>query len=947
MPGSESGGFRAIGRVIVSRAFAWSALVFFAVLAVLAWWYVDAAWTARAEERFLQRAETQRTLLDKQFGSLAQLLGGAVGLLQASTEVSRAEWAGYVAALDLTGAMPGVRGIGYAPWLAASDKARLEARARAAGVPDYRVRTAGAEPWLAPVLYLENAGAGGSRLLGEDLHADPVLRDALLRARDSGGMAVAVGALLPPGEAAAPQPRLLLVRAVYRTEAPVATAAERLAALRGFVFVQVDSDALLAAVFGGRVGDGDVALYDGAPVADKLVYRSRPERADAALSVDKHLDFGGHGWTLRVRSSAEFEDLMRSDQPLRTLVGNLVASLVFFGVLLLNGRYHRRMLAVAGELATSRDRFRSLVENLPGAVFCCEPHMPWRILHVSRGIEALTGEPAEEFLAGRVMIGELIHPDDVGRVAAAVEEAFQRRLGYDIEYRLRRGRDTVWVNERGTPSYDAQGQPQWIDAVILDISAEKAKEVKLHAASIYARNLLEVSLDPLVTISVEGKITDVNAAVEKITGRTREQLIGSDFSEYFTEPVKARAGYLQAFSVGQVVDFPLSLRQPSGEVVDVLYNASVYRNQNGEVAGVFAAARDVTQFNRSRAALEAKNREIQVLGRVTELLQSCQSADEAWPIIRTGMLTLFPVWSGAVYVLSESGALLEQVCAWGGMAPANTDFSPTECWSLRRGVMHERIGADDLSPRCAHLTEAESDRVICMPLLAQGKTLGLLVLRPDHGAAGVDDPHEASQLVRSVAENFSLSLANLQLRESLRALSLRDPLTGLFNRRFMEETLAREISRASRGGKALALAMLDLDHFKRFNDSYGHEAGDAVLKAVAELLQHFRLGTDVACRFGGEELVLILPEIPPPLAVRRLEDLRAQVEALQVVADGKAVGRVTVSIGLALFPLDGSEAGELLKAADLALYQAKHEGRNRLAMSGAVREAADNGNAGA
>jgi PAS domain S-box-containing protein len=139
----------------------------------------------------------------------------------------------------------------------------------------------------------------------------------------------------------------------------------------------------------------------------------------------------------------------------------------------------------------------------------------------------------------------------------------------------------------------------------MDVSEGKRLEGELRTASLYARNLIEASLDPLVTISPDGKITDVNKTTEQATGVARERLIGSDFADYFTEPEQARAGYKQAFSQGIVKDYPLTIRHISGRTTDVLYNASVYKNEAGEVQGVFAAARDITERKRKDEELRA------------------------------------------------------------------------------------------------------------------------------------------------------------------------------------------------------------------------------------------------------------------------------------------------------------------------------------------------------
>jgi diguanylate cyclase (GGDEF)-like protein len=174
----------------------------------------------------------------------------------------------------------------------------------------------------------------------------------------------------------------------------------------------------------------------------------------------------------------------------------------------------------------------------------------------------------------------------------------------------------------------------------------------------------------------------------------------------------------------------------------------------------------------------------------------------------------------------------------------------------------------------------------------------------------------------------ALSLASLLLRETLRAQSIRDPLTGLFNRRFLEQALDRELQRAKRRNNSLVVVFLDLDHFKRFNDSYGHDAGDAVLRSMADLFQkHFR-GEDVVCRYGGEEFAFILPESSKKDAAKRVEELRQVAVSHRVTFKEQILDFVTFSVGIAAYPENGSAAEELLHTADNCLYESKARGRN-------------------
>ena len=229
---------------------------------------------------------------------------------------------------------------------------------------------------------------------------------------------------------------------------------------------------------------------------------------------------------------------------------------------------------------------------------------------------------------------------------------------------------------------------------------------------------------------------------------------------------------------------------------------------------------------------------------------------------------------------------------------------------------------------CAHVVMPATDEALtaaCIPLIAQGESLGWIYL-----SAPGSDSLPKRRVAVAAADQLALALANLKLRQSLRDLSVRDPLTGLFNRRYLSESLGREISRCKRRGLPLAVLAFDLDHFKNFNDSYGHPAGDAMLVAFAHILQLNSRSEDIACRQGGEEFVLIMPEMDRIVALRRASGLMTAMSAMDVMHEGQLLPKLTTSIGLAIFPEHGLLPEVLLIQADQALYEAKAQGRNRV-----------------
>ena len=185
------------------------------------------------------------------------------------------------------------------------------------------------------------------------------------------------------------------------------------------------------------------------------------------------------------------------------------------------------------------------------------------------------------------------------------------------------------------------------------------------------------------------------------------------------------------------------------------------------------------------------------------------------------------------------------------------------------------------------------------------------------------------RLVHAVAEEIALSLANVGLREILRHQAFRDPLTGLYNRRFLHEALNLELRRAVRSGRPVGLVMLDVDRFKKINDAYGHAAGDSLLQAVATLLQSKVRASDVLCRYGGDEFSIVMPETSLEDATRRTDEWRSAVKLLSIEWEGKILAGLTISSGVAAYPICPT-SDALFREADSALYSAKASGRDQV-----------------
>ncbi|WP_337244934.1 diguanylate cyclase [Luteimonas sp. gir] len=312
------------------------------------------------------------------------------------------------------------------------------------------------------------------------------------------------------------------------------------------------------------------------------------------------------------------------------------------------------------------------------------------------------------------------------------------------------------------------------------------------------------------------------------------------------------------------------------------------------------------------------------------MLQSCQSREEIVALTTRAVVELVPGASGRCYLARPSQNFLESAGTFGEHPISHEDtVTQDDCWALRRGQPHYLRGRSG-GLRCAHIDRdvpLDGVSTLCVPLIAQGQSLGMLHVSAASDPSGSDND---ASILASLSEQMALALANLQLRETLRTQSLRDPLTSLFNRRYLEVSLARELQRCERRQLPLSLMMLDVDHFKRFNDTHGHAAGDAVLSQVGRLIQAGVRTEDIACRYGGEEFTVVLPELDAANARLRAEQIRRAVEISSVQHMGQTLGPVTLSIGIATFPANGTTPELLLQVADATLYRAKAEGRNRV-----------------
>ncbi len=452
----------------------------------------------------------------------------------------------------------------------------------------------------------------------------------------------------------------------------------------------------------------------------------------------------------------------------------------------------------------------------------------------------------------------------------------------------------------------------------------------------------------LAMVGLDGRWIDVNQVLCTMLGYTEAELLSRTFQDItHSDDLEADLQLVRNLLEGRGTTYRMEKRylHKLGHVIHVQLDVALLRDEQDRPLHFISQIQDIGQRHQAAAELassqqqlqagylrlQRQNQEITALGELSAVLQACQNFDEMVAPMSSYGQRLFPGWSGALYLIHASRNYLECVTRFGSPDLSEPVFGSNACWALRRGEM-QWLGEGGL--RCNHVHSDSGDRaILCVPVTAQGETIGIAYLQSD----AVPSPAELrdsrvhiERLAGMVADRLGIAIANVKLRESLRLQSIRDPLTGLLNRRYLEESLPREIGLAKREDQPLAVLMIDVDHFKRFNDTYGHDTGDQALRMVGGLFASQFRGSDIACRFGGEEFCIVLPGASRVEATARAVQLCGRVRELSVMHHGHVVGSLTISVGIALCPDHGDTMEVLLEAADAALYQAKRAGRDRV-----------------
>ncbi|MCW8471501.1 diguanylate cyclase [Fluoribacter gormanii] len=457
------------------------------------------------------------------------------------------------------------------------------------------------------------------------------------------------------------------------------------------------------------------------------------------------------------------------------------------------------------------------------------------------------------------------------------------------------------------------------------------------------RNTIENAPIGMAIVSPEGKCIHANRTLQEILGFSGEELFCKNMLEItYADDVSMTQDAMNKLLQGELRISHMEKRyiRKDGSIIWVMVSATLIRDEHGEPINFIVQMKDVSD----RIQNEEKMRELNektmetlnelkllehdesLLNRLNRSLQICITAEEAYPRISLIAQDLFPDLSGGLSVYNKGVNQMETVVQWGKEQLLPKTFLPMDCFSIREATTNV-VDDPNKSVPCSHYKTAPQGGYMALPLMVQNELIGVIHLLAPKSKKLTQHQQD---MANSFGNIVKLAIANINLRVSLSELSLHDPLTNSYNRRYLNDILSRELIRIARDKNTLCVAMLDIDNFKKFNDTYSHLAGDEVLKSIGKLLKDNFRESDISFRFGGEEFVVVLLNATLNNAVSKMDALREKIKTISIYFKGNPLDNITISIGVAEAPKHGATIDEIIKAADHALYAAKQAGKDKV-----------------
>ena len=586
---------------------------------------------------------------------------------------------------------------------------------------------------------------------------------------------------------------------------------------------------------------------------------------------------------------------------------------------------------IENALIESEKRFRTLFEDFPLGLYQTMPS--GRIINVNPAFIQMLRYPDKDSLLSLKTSDLLVHPEDRRKLLKTLNHS-NILLKSELQVRCKDG-TILWVRDNAHSVRNAQGKIQYYEGSLEDIThLREAEEALKHSEERY-RNLVENMGEGMTIVDANENILFANLTAERIFGVSEGSLVGRNLRE-FLDPNQLNEVLAQTSrrKMGERSLYEITITRPDGEKRILRVTATTQYADNGSFSNSFGVIHDVTDERKDQLALESvkaeldirvreletRNREIGALTDMVNMLQRCTTIPETFVVIESFIKQLIPEAKGALYLGKLGLQKYKLVRQWGQPSLSKTEIVNEDCWALRREKYY-CLTETLTGPLCSHLGKPVPLSTICVPIMIQNHGSGLLHLQTSQDGIRLTENH--LRLANNLAEQINLALSNLQLQEELHEQAIRDSLTGLFNRYYMEETLEKEIARSKRNEKTISLMMLDFDNFKELNTIYGHPKADEALTAFGGLLNASIRASDIACRYGGDEFLVIMPDTSPEVVLQRADSIRNKVKSIHFHSAPNASVVLTVSIGLAIFPKNGITSNTLLTAADNALLKAK------------------------
>ena len=881
------------------------------------------------------------------------------GLLDVSKHVTGAEFHRFARGLEVEHRYPGLTNISYAFRVRNEERNAFEQRMRAesadlpSDLPPFAIKTNEARPEYIVLSYVEPLQEAAG-VLGFDLSQEPVRNAAVESARDSGmlsttasissltdpnarlssfvlRLAVYEGGVVPPtvearrrafvGVAGATIRLPEMIRAALSAVAPYALASVR---------VRVED------VTGRPVSSPGTLLFDttGADKPSPVLY--------AKYGLVNRFAIGDRMLAVHITPLAK-----PKPRGIDVFLPHIAGALTMIGAVLVFGLV--RALAEAEVRGASLRRSLKRLEfhrarlaetqqiaNIGGFEWDMRGKSQIWSDQLYRILGRPVGDPPHpdhDFFYANV-----VHSADAPAVRDALRRVLADRGPVALDCRIVRPDGVERIVSTLTRLEAADdGARTRVVGTVRDITGAWRAAERERAQLQFIQTMMDAIPIPVYQKDIEGRFRACNDAWCRFVGMSRKVMLGRSADDVLPgahiEAVHAQDRRLLARVGTESIE--VDLRNAAGELRRVILHKASYAAQDGTIAGLVGAAFDITELRQTKeqleetvAELDRRNRTAMLLGEFGEVLQACLGLEDAYEAIGKYLPRLLPRSSGVVYRLGAGRGNAERCASWGAPVDIPDTMPTTDCVAVRRGQPRcvER-SEDELN--CRHFT-VPPPSYACLPLSSHGELLGLLHVQCAAAGGRACNPETEWPALRSAAEQISLALANLAIRETLREQATRDKLTGLYNRHYLNARFEQDLARASRDGSTIGIVLLDMDHFKRFNDTFGHGAGDHVLRKLAGVLEKATRRSDVACRYGGEEFLLLMPDASREIAVQRAEEVRAAIKALRLEWEGAPLGPLTISAGVAAFPVDGSDADTLVQRADQALYRAKELGRDRV-----------------